>query len=140
MSRKVFVDANVLVAVANKEYPVFSHAARVLSLAGQGRVELCTSALCLAITFYFASKKSGRAKAKEKIELLYQRLQLAPILPDMVGKALADRSFPDFEDGMQYYAALQSGCTVVVTEDTKGFYGGGLEVLNSEQFLVKYIF
>ncbi len=56
---KVFLDANILVAVLNKEYPLFSSAARNLSLADNSRFDLCTSRLYLAIVFYFSGKKSG---------------------------------------------------------------------------------
>ena len=55
--KRVFIDANVLVAVVNREYPIFSDAARVLSLADRSGYELFTSPVCLAIAFYFAEKK-----------------------------------------------------------------------------------
>ncbi len=54
---KVFVDANVLVSVLNKEYPLFTQSARILSLAGSKNFEIYTSPICLAIAFYFAEKK-----------------------------------------------------------------------------------
>ena len=55
---KVFLDANILVAVLNKEYPLFPYTARLLSLARHKEFSLITSAVCLAITFYFAEKKT----------------------------------------------------------------------------------
>ncbi|HLF33367.1 MAG TPA: PIN domain-containing protein, partial [Cyclobacteriaceae bacterium] len=60
---KVFLDANILVSVLNKEYPVFSYSARLLQLALTKKFQLYTSPICLAIAFYFAEKKSGRKKA-----------------------------------------------------------------------------
>ncbi len=63
---KVFVDANVLVSVLNKEYPLFTQSARILSLAGSKNFEIYTSPICLAIAFYFAEKKFKAVKAKEK--------------------------------------------------------------------------
>jgi predicted nucleic acid-binding protein len=64
---KVFLDANILISVLNKEYPVFTSAARILSLADNSRFQLYTSPLCLAIAFYFSGKKSGNDLAKKKI-------------------------------------------------------------------------
>ena len=46
---RLFADANVLVAVLNKEYPIFSYAARVLGVAGKEGFEVYTSPVCLAI-------------------------------------------------------------------------------------------
>ena len=47
----VFLDANVLVSVLNKEYPLFGFNARILSLADDRRFKLFTSPVCLAIAF-----------------------------------------------------------------------------------------
>jgi predicted nucleic acid-binding protein len=54
---RIFLDANILVAVLNKEYPVFKYAARIMSLADKPRYKIYTSPICLAIAFYFSEKK-----------------------------------------------------------------------------------
>lgn len=62
---KIFLNAHVLVAVLNKEYPLFSYAARILSLANNRKFTVYTTPTCLAIAFYFAKKKrhsDGKAK------------------------------------------------------------------------------
>jgi predicted nucleic acid-binding protein len=137
---KVLVDANVLVAVLNKEYPVFSNAARVLSLAGQKGFELYCTPMSLAIAFYFSSKKSGQATAKRKLGLLKQHIQTALIDDLAVNQALANKSVHDFEDGMQYYATLASGCQCIVTEDREDFYFSEIEVSNCEHFLARHYY
>ncbi|MEJ6980186.1 hypothetical protein WG906_06975 [Pedobacter sp. P351] len=53
---KVFLDANILISVLNKEYPVFPITSRILSLSDTDKFELYTSPFCLAIAFYFAEK------------------------------------------------------------------------------------
>ena len=35
----------------------------------------------------------------------------------IVKEALQDKRAHDFEDGMQYYSAVEAGCTVIVTKD-----------------------
>jgi predicted nucleic acid-binding protein len=75
---KIFLDANILVSVLNKEYPVFSFSSRILSLAQNKKFEVFTSPLCLAIAFYFAEKKHKTVKAKEKIKLLCDYIQIMP--------------------------------------------------------------
>ncbi|TAD83589.1 MAG: type II toxin-antitoxin system VapC family toxin [Bacteroidetes bacterium] len=135
----IFIDANVLVAVLNKEYPVFSAAARVLSLADRPGHKLCTTALCLAIAFYFAEKKCGRAKARQKLALLAEKLQVIPCDRDAVAGALANKSALDLEDGIQYYAALAAGCSHIITENTADFYFGVLQVQTCEQYLTTLV-
>jgi predicted nucleic acid-binding protein len=63
---KLFLDANILVAVLNKEYPVFTYAARILSLANNKKFAVYTTPLCLAIAFYFAEKKAEQPWQNKK--------------------------------------------------------------------------
>ena len=58
----VFVDANILVTVLNKEFPRFAEAARFLSLANRPDFNLYTSPLAISIAYYFSTKKSNRSK------------------------------------------------------------------------------
>lgn len=67
---RLFIDANVLVAVLNKEYPTFMYAARIISLADNPAYQVWTSPVCLAIAFYFSEKKSGAKRANEKMNLI----------------------------------------------------------------------
>src|SRR6478735_2138187 len=114
---KVFVDANILVSVLNKEYPLFTHSARILSLAENKNFEIYTSPICLAIAFYFAEKKHKTKAAREKIALLCTHVIVAPATATVVQKAVANRKINDFEDGLEYYSATESKCGIIVTED-----------------------
>ena len=136
---KVFVDANVLVSVLNKEYPLFTNTSRILSLADSSGFQIYTSPICLAIAFYFASKKYKSTKAKEKIGLLCEHLEIAEATKSSVKKALTNKRVLDFEDGLEYYSAEESGCICLVTEDINDFYFAEMEVLTSEAFFLKYM-
>ena len=136
---KIFLDANILVSVLNKKYPLFTYSSRIMSLADNTRFTLYTSAVCLAIAFYFAEKKSGTALAKQKIKLLAGKLSIADIGKRELMSALDNVKVNDFEDGMEYYASLNSRCTAIVTEDRGDFYFSEMEILNSRSFLEKYL-
>ena len=134
----VFLDANILVSVLNKEFPLFSFTSRILSLDPK-RFKLFTSPICLAIAFYFAEKKSGTKLAKSKIQLLVQHIEIADANKDGVLLAAQNKSIDDFEDGLEYYAALHVGCSCIITANVKDFYFSEIEVLNAERFLEKYV-
>ena len=136
---KVFADANILVSVLNKEYPSFTHNARILSLADTPRFRVFTSPVCLAIAFYFAEKKYRSAAAKQKIHLLCQHIEIAEISQTAVRSALSDPAVKDFEDGLEYYSALDAGCDCIVTEDTGDFYFSKIEVLSGLDFYERYM-
>lgn len=136
---KIFLDANILVSVLNKEYPLFPFSSRIVSLSQNSRFKLYTSPLCLAIAFYFAEKKSKTNLAKQKINLLAGNLNIAANSAGSVKLALQNPSVHDFEDGLEYYAAEENGCTCIITEDVKDFYFSEIEVLDCKEFFRKYM-
>lgn len=132
---KVFIDANIIIATLNKEYPLFTWASRVLSLQGKNNITLFTSPLCLAIAFYFSGKKSGEKMAKKKIELLCRNMQITTIDEKITTQAIANPQVHDFEDGLEYYSAVQENCNFIVTENPEDFYFSEIEVIRCEEFL-----
>jgi predicted nucleic acid-binding protein len=134
---KLFLDANIIVATLNKEYPLFTWASRLLSLQGKQNIELFTSPLCLAIAFYFSSKKSGEKIAKEKIGLLLQHIGVTSMDINTTTQAIKNRMAHDFEDGMEYYSAIQHNCTYIITENQKDFFFSEIKVIGCEEFLLQ---
>jgi predicted nucleic acid-binding protein len=133
---RLFVDANIIVATLNKEYPLFTWSSRLLSLQGKHNIELFTSPLCLAIAFYFASKKSNEKIAKEKIGLLLQHIGVTTMDEKTTNKAICNKQIHDFEDGMEYYSAIQHNCSYIITENQKDFYFSDIGVVGCEEFLL----
>lgn len=135
----VFLDANVIIAILNKEYPVFPSAARIMSLHGHQNFRVFTSPLCLAIGFYFAEKKSGRISAMKKMEIMSKNLSIAGHLKEDVMKIFQNRKITDFEDGLQYYAAIENKCHCIVTEDVGDYYFSEIEVVKPRDFFKLYL-
>ncbi|MGN6212834.1 PIN domain-containing protein [Parafilimonas sp.] len=136
---KIFVDANILVSVLNKEYPLFTHSARILSLSGNKNFEIYTSPICLAIAFYFAEKKHKAKAAREKIALLCQHIFIIPATGSVVEKTISNKKINDFEDGLEYYSAMESNCSYIITEDKNDFYFSEIPVMNSKTFFEKIV-
>ena len=135
---KLFVDANVLVAVINKEYPLFTYAARILSLSERRNFELHTSPICLAIAFYFSEKKSGRKVARQKMDLLVEHISVATVDVEVVKQSLQQKNIDDFEDGMEYFAAQKASCEMIITENPGDFHFGKLRVMRAEEFILSF--
>ena len=136
---KLFVDANILVSVLNKEYPLFTHAARILSLSDRKNFEVYTLPICLTIAFYFAEKKSSSKIAFEKMRLLCRHLSIAGSSAEVVQSTLANKKIKDFEDGLEYYAALSVKCDFIITEDVHDFYFSEIPVLTARDFFEKHL-
>ena len=135
---KVFIDANILVAVVNKEYPLYTYASRVLSWISTNKHQPFTTSVSLAITFYFAEKKHGSTSAKARIALLAEYLSIADCGKTEVLQAATEKKVKDFEDGLQYFAALNTQCTCIITENVKDFYFSKIAVMTAKDFLLKF--
>jgi predicted nucleic acid-binding protein len=136
---KVFADANILVSVVNKEYPLFPYTSRILSLAGTDHFRIYTSPVCLAIAFYFAEKRYKAAIAKERLQVLSMHMEIAGTDTLTVRKAFTDPAVKDLEDGLQYFSALDAGCTCIITENKEDFYFSRIEVLSSTEFFQRHL-
>lgn len=138
---RIFLDANVLISVLNREYPLFPYSSRVMSLVDYpNKFRVYTSPLCLAIAFYFAEKKSGAEQAREKIYLIARKLSFTTVDENVVMSVSRNKKILDVEDGMQYYSAVGSGCDCIITEDSNDFHFSEIEVLGSRSFLENYVF
>ncbi len=135
---RIFLDANVLVSVLNKEYPLFTYSSRILSLASHPKFEVYTSPMCLAIAFYFAEKKN-KATAKQKIVILCQHIKIVGNTSAGVIATLSNKKINDFEDGLEYYAALDVKCDMIVTEDMSDFYFSDIAVYSCSDFFSKHL-
>lgn len=51
--------------------------------------------------------------------------------------ALNDTSFKDFEDGIQYYTALESQCDSIITRNLKDFRNSAIPVFSPKEYLSK---
>lgn len=136
---KIFLDANVLVSVLNKEFPLFATSARILSLTDSSSVQVYTSPICLAIAYYFAEKKSGTKLANQKLRILASKIKIASTDKKSVEQVLSNQRVEDFEDGLEYYSAVNSGCKAIITENVADFYFSEIPVLPCEQFLHGYV-
>lgn len=133
----IFVDANILISVLNKEYPLFTYTSRILSLAGHRKYKVYTSPLCLGIAFYFAEKKCKNT-ARQKLDLLIKHLNITTIDEKIVKLIRNNKAIHDFEDGMEYYSALRSKCDCIITQDLADFYFSEIEIFDAENFINRY--
>ncbi|HNP19969.1 MAG TPA: PIN domain-containing protein [Fulvivirga sp.] len=137
---KVFLDANILVSVLNKEYPLFTHSSRILSLIENVDFTVYTSPLCLAIAYYFSEKKSGRTLANKKMALLCEKIKITTVDQKCALNTIGDKSIHDFEDGLEYFSAIAAECDCIISEDRDDFYFSKIEILSSKSFLGKHVF
>lgn len=73
--------------------------------------------------------------AKKKIDLLCRNLKITTLDSDTTHKSLSNPKITDFEDGLEYYSAVNQGCEWIITEDREDFWFSELKVAGCEEFL-----
>lgn len=131
---KLFLDTNVTPDLLGKREPFFENAARIVSLADQGKAIVAVSALSYATTDYFLSKLTSPSKSLESLRKFKTLSEIIALDEAIIEKSL-NSGFADFEDSLQYFSALKSGCGYIITRNVKDFKNSAIPVITPDEFL-----
>jgi hypothetical protein len=53
----------------------------------------------------------------------------------IIDLALNDNTFGDFEDGLQYYSAIENNMDIILTRDIKGFRSSKIPAMTPDEYL-----
>ena len=132
---KIFVDTDVILDLLGQRIPHFHFSALLFTFAEMKKLELYTSPLILANTFYILRKQLGNDEAKKALRKLRILLHIIDSSEAVVDKAL-NSDFSDFEDAIQYYTALEHGISVILTRNLRDYKNASVIVQTPEAFLV----
>lgn len=134
MKDKLFLDTNVVVDLLGEREPFYDDAAKIATLADKGKIQLIVSALTYSTVYYLLSRFEGKEAVKEKIRKLKVIAETADLTDNIIDKGLAS-NFTDFEDSLQYYCALNTECSILITRNGKDFKESDLPVLTPDEYL-----
>ena len=133
---KILIDTNIVIDLLAKRESFYKSAAQLFSLADKQKLELSISSLTFANTNYVLSRLKSTQDAREilrRFSVLIKVLQLNDKLIDL---ALNDNNFKDYEDGLQYYTAIENEQDVIITRDLKDFKESKIPVMTADEYLV----
>ena len=134
MSR-LLIDTNIVIDLLSKREKFYYEAADLFSRADKKELVLTITSLTFANTNYILTKLKSAKEAREilrKFKVLVELLNLDDKIAEL---ALSDESFPDFEDGLQYYSAIENQIDVIITRNKKDFKNSKIPVLSTKEFL-----
>lgn len=138
MKDKLFLDTNVVLDLLGEREPFYDAIAKIVSLSDKGKIQLTVSALTYSTIFYILSRFEEKEIVKEKIRKFKIVAQTSDLTDKIIDKGLASK-FKDFEDALQYYSALKSGCSIIITRNGKDFKLADISVLSPDEYISKYI-
>ena len=133
--RKLFIDTNIVIDVLSQREPFYEESANLFSMADKKIVELSVSSLTIANTSYILLRQMDSNKAKAILRKLRLIVKVLPLDDKIVGLALNDDTFSDFEDGLQHFSALENNQDIIITRNLKDFKNSKLSAMTAKQFL-----
>lgn len=135
---RVFLDTNILLDIIESRQKFLLASSNVFDLGIREQINMFATPLTFANCVYTARKNVGYEQAISGLRSLKNYVKTAVMDDVRVTDALCS-DMPDFEDMLQYKAAVASKCDVIVTRDKKRhFPSNGIPVLSPEDFLNEY--
>ena len=132
--KHLFLDSDILLDIFLNRVPFYEPAADVMLLSEGDDHVCCTSVHTLLNAHYILKKSFGEAKARTVIKIIKSRLKVVAEDISLIEKAI-DSRFSDFEDAVQYFAAISAGADVIITRNVKDYKQSTIPVLTAEEFL-----
>ena len=132
---KVFLDTNIILDFLGEREGFYENAAKLATLADEGKLEIFVSPLSFATVNYFLTKFENGEAAIEKLRKFKVLSNISSIDELIIEKGLNSK-FKDFEDALQYFCAVESGCDIIVTRNGKDFKESSISVMTPAEFLM----
>lgn len=132
---KLFIDTNIILDLLAKREPFDKESRQLFSMADTNMVELVVSILSLVNTHYILSDVMKMRDSRSIIRKFKVLVNAYPLNDKILELALNDENFTDFEDGVQYYTALESQCAVIITRNLKDFRKAEIPVFTPKEYL-----
>ncbi|MCB9032873.1 MAG: PIN domain-containing protein [Chitinophagales bacterium] len=135
---KLLIDTNIVIdLLAKREH--YQEAAELFSLADKGLVQLVVSSLTIANTHYIISKLKSQKEAKNILAKFNVLVDILNLDQKVIALALSSTIIDDFEDGLQYYTAIENQIDIIITRNKKDFKKAKLPILTAKEYLSKTI-
>lgn len=131
---EIFVDTDVILDLLTARKPFYDAAAILFSLADKSQISLYVSALTFANLNYILSRQYSPADARQKLLHFKNLVSVLPVTDKIVSLALTS-DFKDFEDGMQYFTAIENDIHIILTRNLPDYKTSAVSVLTPDQYV-----
>lgn len=135
MKTKLFIDTNVMLDLLGERIPFYNAVAKIATLADKGQITIVTSALSYATVSYFLTKFENAEKTKDKLRKFKIISEICDLNELIIEKGL-NSNFTDFEDSLQYFSALNSNCSILITRNGKDFKESQIPIMTADEYLM----
>jgi predicted nucleic acid-binding protein len=131
---KVFVDTNIVIDLLAKREPYYKEAQDLFTLSDKKEIELQISSLTFANAYYSIVKHYKAVDAKKYLLKFKVLVTILPLEDKAIELALAS-DFADFEDGLQYFIAMDNESDILITRNKKDYKTSKIPVMTAGEYL-----
>jgi len=132
---RLLVDTNVVLDLLSGRKPFYDDASKLFSLANKDKILLLVSSLTFA-NVHYVMRRSHSNTSTRKLLRNFKILVDVCVLNDRITElALNDELWGDFENGLQYYTALENDATVIITRDLKDFKSSKIPIMTAQTYI-----
>lgn len=132
--KNIYVDTNIVLDLLLGREPFLDEAKKVFSLSDAGLINLNVSSLTIVNASYVLSKNLSPLEAKKRLANLKVLTQVLPLTDKIFDLAIAS-DFKDFEDGVQYFTALENAMDIILTRNKKDFKSSQLAIMSAKEYI-----
>ncbi len=134
MKQKVFVDTDIIYDVLANRHPFYESAAKLFTMADEGKILITISALSFANIHYLLVKELTSELAKQTLRKFRILINIAPIDEKIIDLSL-NSDFNDFEDAIQHFCAIENECGILLTRNLRDYKMALIPVMTAQDFI-----
>jgi len=132
----IFVDTKIIIDLLAKREPFYKDAQDLFTLSDKKEIQLCISSLSFANTYYSIVKHHKDIDARKYLAKFKVLVKVLPLEDKAIELALAS-NFNDFEDGLQYFVAMDNESDIIITRNKKDFKNSKIPVMTAGEYIRK---
>ncbi len=131
----LFIDTDIIIDFLIDRKPYSREAAIIFTLIDQKKLKGYASSLTFSNLFYVLRKIEPYKKVISKLNSISKILTILKVDNQNIRDAI-DSGFPDFEDSIQYFCAMDcKKIEVIITRNTKDYKNSSLPIMTPGDFL-----
>jgi len=131
---RIFLDTNVILDLLAERNPFYDSIAKIATLADQKKLILVSSPISFTTIDYILNKFESSESVLNKLRKFKIICKVCEVNEETIEKGL-NSGFQDFEDSIQYFSAVQSNCSIIITRNTKDFKKSTIPIMTAEEYL-----
>lgn len=131
---RLFVDTDVVLDLLEERAPFYKSVAQLFSKADQNEIRILVSSLSFTTIHYVLRKKYASSESRKLLGRFKALIEVVAVGDKVIELALTS-DIHDFEDAVQYYAAIESQAAAIVTRNLKDYKKASIPVMTAEGYL-----